>query len=72
MDVIDVHAYLHAKFEDDLSDAPVLGPDPTVRNEPQNIRLACERIAQIKGLSADIVAHATTENARRLFPRVVW
>lgn len=51
------------------SDAPVLGPDPTARNEPKNIRLACEAIAQIKALSVDEVARITTENARLLFPR---
>jgi len=51
------------------SDAPVLGPDPAARNEPKNILLACEAIAQIKGLRAEDVARITTENARRLFPR---
>lgn len=50
------------------SDAPVLGPDPLARNEPKNIRLACEAIAQIKGLPVADVARVTTENARRLFP----
>ncbi len=50
------------------SDAPVLGPDPTARNEPKNIRLACEAIAQIKGLLVEEVARLTTDNARRLFP----
>ena len=50
------------------SDAPVLGPDPTARNEPKNIRLACEAIAQLKALPLADVAHLTTENARRLFP----
>jgi TatD DNase family protein len=51
------------------SDAPVLGPDPSARNEPKNVRLACEAIAEIRGLSVEDVARATTENARRLFPR---
>jgi TatD DNase family protein len=51
------------------SDAPVLGPDPAARNEPKNVRLACDAIAQIKALSAKEVARITTENARRLFPR---
>lgn len=51
------------------SDAPVLGPDSGARNEPKNIRLSCEAIAQIKGLPAEEVARVTTDNARRLFPR---
>ncbi len=51
------------------SDAPVLGPDPSARNEPKNIRIACETIAQIKGVPLDDVARITTDNARRVFPR---
>lgn len=51
------------------SDAPVLGPDPSARNEPKNVRLACEAIAQIKNLPLEAIASITTENARRLFPR---
>jgi len=50
------------------SDAPVLGPDSTARNEPKNILIACEAIAQIKGLPVAEVARVTTENTRRLFP----
>jgi TatD DNase family protein len=49
------------------SDAPVLGPDPAGRNEPKNVRLACEAIAQIKAVPAETVARITTDNARRLF-----
>ncbi len=51
------------------SDAPVLGPDPTLRNEPKNVRVACQAIADLKGVAPDEVAHRTTANARRLFPR---
>lgn len=51
------------------SDAPVLGPEPRVRNEPANIRVACETIASIKGLAQETVAEVTTANARRVFPR---
>ena len=50
------------------SDAPVLGPDPSARNEPKNIRLACDAIARIKALPVEEVAHITTDNARHLFP----
>lgn len=51
------------------TDSPVLGPDPSVRNEPQNVTVACEAVATLKGVSADDVARITTDNARRLFPR---
>ena len=49
------------------SDAPVLGPDREARNEPANVRLALEKIAEIKGVDPLEVADVTTRNARRLF-----
>jgi TatD DNase family protein len=52
------------------SDAPVLGPDRTARNEPANLVHAREAIARIHGVSAERVAEITTANARRLFPRI--
>ena len=51
------------------TDSPVLGPDPKVRNEPGNISIACQFIAEIKGISPPEVARITTENAQCLFPR---
>ncbi len=51
------------------TDSPVLGPDPAVRNEPKNVRIACEVVAELKGVSVEEVAAATMANARRLFPR---
>jgi TatD DNase family protein len=51
------------------SDAPVLGPARDERNEPNNVRIACQQIADIKGLTFEDVARRTTENAERLFPR---
>jgi TatD DNase family protein len=51
------------------TDSPVLGADPAIRNEPANILVACRAVAEIKGLSPETVAQATTDNARRLFPR---
>ncbi|HSD51567.1 MAG TPA: TatD family hydrolase, partial [Candidatus Methylomirabilis sp.] len=51
------------------TDSPVLGPDPAIRNEPQNITVACRAVADLKGVPPEEVAQVTTENARRLFPR---
>jgi TatD DNase family protein len=50
------------------TDSPVLGPDPAVRNEPRNVRIACGMVAELKGVSVEEVATVTTANARRLFP----
>ncbi len=51
------------------TDSPVLGPDPAVRNEPQNVTVACHAVADLKSIHPEEVARVTTENARRLFPR---
>ena len=51
------------------SDAPVLGPDKDVRNEPCNVWLSCQHIATIKGVPVDEAARITTTNAKHLFPR---
>ncbi len=51
------------------TDAPFLTPVPFrgKRNEPSFVRYTAEKVAQIKGVSFEKVAHATTENARRVF-----
>ena len=51
------------------SDAPVLGPEKDMRNEPCNVRLSCQHIAALKGVPMEEVARITTANAKRLFPR---
>jgi TatD DNase family protein len=51
------------------TDSPVLGPDPAARNEPRNLRIACQAVADLKGVSFAEVADRTTANARALFPR---
>lgn len=51
------------------TDSPVLGPDPAARNEPQNLRIACQAVADLKGVSIAEAAERTTANARALFPR---
>jgi len=51
------------------TDCPYLTPHPHrgKRNEPAYVRLVAEKIADIKGLTVDMVAAATTANARLLF-----
>jgi TatD DNase family protein len=52
------------------SDSPVLGPDREARNEPANLAFARDFIARVKGVSSDRVDEVTSDNARRLFPRL--
>ncbi len=51
------------------TDAPYLSPHPHRgrRNEPAQVRLIAERLADIRSLSLDAVAALTTANARRAF-----
>jgi TatD DNase family protein len=51
------------------TDSPYLSPVPHrgKRNEPAFVRFAAERIAELKGLSAEDVGRITSFNARRLF-----
>lgn len=51
------------------TDCPWLTPVPFRgrRNEPAYVRYVAEKVAQIKGLTLDEVAAATSANARRLF-----
>jgi len=49
------------------TDSPYLPPTPKTRNEPANIAVSCEKIAQLRGVSADDVASATTRNAAKFF-----
>ncbi|KAM9317362.1 putative deoxyribonuclease tatdn3-A [Gastrophryne carolinensis] len=52
------------------TDSPALGPNKEERNVPWNIRIPCEYIARVKGLSPDTVLEATSQNALRLFHNV--
>jgi len=51
------------------TDAPYLPPVPHrgKRNEPAFVRLAAEKVAELKGLSAEDVGRITSFNTRRLF-----
>ncbi len=54
------------------TDCPYLSPQAQRgrRNEPANVRLTAEWIAELRGVPVVQVERATTENARRLFPRL--
>lgn len=51
------------------TDAPYLAPVPHRghRNEPAYVKLVCERIAELRGITPEEVAEATTRNANKLF-----
>ena len=51
------------------TDAPFLPPQPNrgQRNEPAWVRWTAEQIAEVKGLTREAVAEATTANAKRVF-----
>lgn len=51
------------------TDCPYLTPVPHrgERNESAYVQFICEKVAEVKALTADEVAAATTQNAKRLF-----
>jgi TatD DNase family protein len=51
------------------TDCPYLSPEPHrgKRNEPAYVRFVAQKIAELKGLTFEEVAAATTENAKTLF-----
>lgn len=51
------------------TDAPYLTPHPYrgKRNEPAYVKLVAEQIAELRGISYEALAAATTQNAERLF-----
>ncbi len=54
------------------TDCPYMTPAPHrgKRNEPKYLTLTCERVAALRGCTAAEIAIATSDNARRLFPRL--
>lgn len=51
------------------TDCPYLAPHPNrgKRNEPAFVRLVAEQIAELKGISLEELAEATTRNAKKVF-----
>ncbi|KAJ1907318.1 putative deoxyribonuclease tatdn3 [Tieghemiomyces parasiticus] len=52
------------------SDSPALGPVKGETNHPYNVTLAARYVADAKGITVEEVAHRTTQNALRIFPRL--
>jgi TatD DNase family protein len=49
------------------TDSPVLGPDPAARNEPGNVVVSLQAIAELRSLPPEAVAEAVAENTTRLY-----
>ncbi len=49
------------------TDSPVLGPSPEARNEPANLGVALQAVAEIKDLAREEVIEQIAENGRRLY-----
>ena len=51
------------------TDSPYMAPEPVRghRNNPANVRLICEKIAGLRGMTAEEMAEITTANAMRLY-----
>ncbi|MEG6585223.1 TatD family hydrolase [Dendrosporobacter sp. 1207_IL3150] len=51
------------------TDCPYLTPHPYrgQRNEPAYVRIVAERVAELRKMELENLAHATTDNVRRLF-----
>ena len=51
------------------TDCPFLSPEPHrgKRNEPANVKITAEKLAEIKGINFEEIAKITSENAERLF-----
>jgi len=53
------------------TDSPVLGPEPSERNEPANITVSIKTIADLKNVSEDQVIESVAENTKRLYGNIV-
>ena len=49
------------------TDSPVLGPDRQKRNEPANVVVSIQAIAELKNVSESEVIESVAENTHRLY-----
>lgn len=49
------------------TDSPFLSPMPGQKNEPVNVKLVVEKIAELRGMNVEEVDRQTTENAIKFF-----
>ncbi len=56
------------------TDAPFLAPVPQrgKKNTPAFVVHTAELVAQLKGISVEELARITNENAKKLFPKIIW
>lgn len=56
------------------TDSPFLAPVPQrgKKNMPAFVIHTAEVVAQLKGISMEVLAGATTANAKKLFPKIIW
>lgn len=56
------------------TDAPFLAPIPHrgAKNTPAFVVHTAAKVAEIKGISVPELMQATNENARQLFPKIIW
>lgn len=56
------------------TDAPFLAPVPQrgKKNTPAFVVHTASLVAQLKGITEEKLAEATNENARQLFPKIIW
>jgi TatD DNase family protein len=56
------------------TDSPFLSPVPVrgVKNQPAHVIHTAQLVAQIKNISLRELENVTNENARQLFPKIIW
>ncbi len=52
------------------SDAPVLGPNGAERNEPKNLALTLQAVAELRGMQVEELEGIVEENTLRAYPRL--
>ena len=53
------------------TDSPVLGPEPNTRNEPANVSVSIQAIAELKNVNEREVIEAVADNTKRLYENIL-